>query len=228
MDEYLLVTRSLEESAGLWNDVESLRWASVERSDETYDFGDIEFFYMPMSPLLPEVPEPQLGDYGIRDAETEMMRASQVFDAPIEMVVNVVSDVSFRHNWQPIKDSADISYAITQNGSTHRCVIDGPGRDPYQISHSFATLPNTVTWTETDTVNKVNNVIRLERVSDKKTKMTFALYMHPNFAIRVAFALILKRRLKGQFEQGFTALQEYFDQLQSEGRDHPNGIVLDI
>ena len=79
---------------------------------------------------------------------------ARLIDAPLATVFNALTDLSFRHEWQPgLEGSDQLNHAIAQGGSTHRCVIKHDDSDPFWVAHDFDVAPDRVTFTETERDN---------------------------------------------------------------------------
>jgi len=227
LDEYLLLTKSYADSLHDWQDHASTLWADVQFGTEHYDLGDVDYLYVPLTPLQANIPEPELNSYTLDSGATEMFRNVAVLNAPLELVFDVMSDVGFRHRWQlGIKDSTELSGAITHEGSTHRCVINGTDSDPFQVSHDFEASKGVVTWVDSDIIHHIDNVIQLEKIAPAQTKVTMIAYA--NFGwIKTFFAkLFIARKFKSGNDKSLASLNTYLEKLVSKGEGHSSQVVL--
>ncbi|MDX1479435.1 MAG: DUF2652 domain-containing protein, partial [Saprospiraceae bacterium] len=135
--EYALFSHDLLHACSAWVDLKQAAWEAPREGEETYDAGRVQYCYLGLEPLAAHVPEPRIEDYGIKGANAKMMEIERGINASLEVVFDVVSDVSFRHHWIPgIKDSDKLTGKIVREGSTHRCLVTDTEKDPFFYSHS--------------------------------------------------------------------------------------------
>ena len=226
LDEYILVTHALSTSCPDWNKLEDVTWADAVTGRDTYDFGEMEYIYIPMAPLYDQIPEPSMESYTLGNS-VSIGTLTREFNAPIQMAFDVLSDVSYKHHWQPgLKDSAELNGAITKNGSTHRCVINGNNKDPFVISHSFDSQNQSVTWSETDVQNDIEVVLRLDRIDENRTLLTQELFVDKNPFVRFFLKHVFGAKLRKNSKIAHQNLDEYFAKLQSEQSQHHTQVVL--
>jgi uncharacterized protein DUF2652 len=226
LEEYALFTRDLMDKTVDWDEFESLTWAPATEHEEAYDFGSIKYSFIPLHPLYEDVPEPVIEDFLIHEANTEMVKAETIIDAPMQLVFDVTSDVSFRHEWIPgAKDSIDLSSNITQNGSSHRCIINDDDEDPFLVSHSFNINKDFITWTESDPIHKVNGIISLKRINDTKTRIRQIIHINPNFIQRILSPFI-KPAFRKRMALAQKNLKSYCERLFQEGKTHSSQVLI--
>jgi len=227
LDEYALFTRDLMDNTVDWNEFDKLTWANATELEESYDFGSIKYSFIPLQPLYENVPEPEIEDYLVHNAKTELLKGETVINAPLQLVFDVVSDVSFRHEWlEGIKDSIDMNSNITQNGSSHRCLIDGTDKDPFSISHSFNVSKDFITWTESNQSQEVNSIISLRRIDDENSSIIQILQLNPNFLLRLVIPF-LKPSFRKKMARSQKTLRLYCENLFREGKEHKSQVLIE-
>lgn len=227
LDEYVLFTHQLLNACSAWVDMKQAAWDDPADGEDTYDNQTVKYCYLPLEPLKVHVPEPRIEDYSVGNATHKGLHVEGVINAPLSLVFNVVSDVSFRDKWiDGVQVSADLTSKITNHGSTHRCVMGQEENDPYFISHDFKIAENKVTWTETN--HKVNwdVVIMLERIGKQLTRIHYTFFVKPNLFARLNFRYKHKKMLDGWVSGNFKNLDAYCKSLVAEGKNHPEQITI--
>jgi len=226
-EEYALVTKELVEACETWRQLPEMAWSEVQQAEEDYDFGRAGYWFFSLESLREQVPEPQVKDYGLPEATREILHLEEVVEAPIDMVFDVLSDLSFRHEWMVgLKGSDRLNHAITQAGSTHRCIINENERDPFFVSHSFELDPDKVTFVESDRREGLSMVYVLQRVSRELTRVELHILMKPHWLKVLVIDLFFKKKLYRINEQSIANFSAYCKKLVDQQSEHPRRIVL--
>lgn len=226
-DEYALFTKGLVESCETWRRLPEMAWSAVRHAEEDYDFGRAHYCFLSLEPLREQVPEPQVKDYGLPEGIREILHLEELLEAPIDVVFNVLSDLSFRHKWMVgLKDSDRLSHAITQTGSTHRCIINANKRDPVFVSHSFELDSDKVTFVESDHREGLSMVYSLQRESHELTKVELHILMKSHWLKLLVINLFLRKKLHRMNKENLANLNTYCKKLIDQEREHPRRIML--
>lgn len=227
LDEYALITQGLVEASETWARLPEMAWSKVQHTEEDYDFGRAHYCFLSLEPLREQVPEPQVKDYGLPEATREILHLEEVVEAPIDMVFDVLSDLSFRHEWMVgLKGSDRLSHAINQVGATHRCIINESERDPFFVSHSFELDPDKVTFVESDQREGLSMVYVLQRVSLELTRLELHILMKPHWLKLLVIDLFFKKKLYRINKESIANFSAYCKKLIDQERKHPRQIVL--
>jgi hypothetical protein len=126
--EYLLVTDSLLESLGgeeksLGQEVDFPEWGRWASGVSEYDeFGAVSYRYLPLTPLLDRIPDPEPVPQASR---YENPLVEEVFvDRPLSEVFELISNLDLRLRWNASVD--ELRYEpdrINRVGTKHHCVI---------------------------------------------------------------------------------------------------------
>jgi len=225
--EYVLISQDLL-SASKWVHLDQAAWCHPETIDATYDFGSIEYTYIPLDPLADRVPEPTSQDFGLGAAASRFGSRAMTIDAPLEFVFNVVSDLSIRHLWlEGLKDTDQLNSRITRNGSTHRCVINSNAKDPFFVTHSVESTPDLVAFKETDHRFGLESIFVLKRVAAATTEVEITYLLKSNFFKEMLLRMFFKRTLLRNLKKSGDRLNAYCGQLEREGRQPLAQIVLE-
>lgn len=226
-DEYALFTKALVEACETWRRLPEMAWLEVQHAEEAYDFGQAHYCSLSLEPLREQVPEPQVKDYGLSEATREILRVEDVVEAPIDIVFNVLSDLSFRHEWMVgLKGSDRLSHAIAQTGSTHRCIINGNERDPFFVSHNFEIDPDKVTFVESDHREGLSMVYFLQRLGRELTRVELHILIKPHWLKLLVINLFVKKKLYRINKENIANLNTYCKKLVDQEKEHPRRIVL--
>ena len=226
--EYVLLTHQLINACTTWVQIEQLAWAHPEKGTGNYDVGSIGYCSIILEPLRVHVPEPAIEDYSLPGATTKIMESQSIIEAPIDLVFNVVSDLSNRHLWMvSVKDSDQTNSKISQHGSTHRCVMKGDKSDPFFVSHNFEMSKERITFTDTDQREGICIVFTLRRVSDQLTRIEMHTFMKRNFFKEWMFNLFMKKKYLQKDKDSLNQLNGYCKKLVQEGKQHSSQILLE-
>ncbi|MGI9627628.1 MAG: DUF2652 domain-containing protein [Longimicrobiales bacterium] len=225
--EYALFTEALTSDWGDREQWQDMAWSEAIDGVGSYDIGEIEYSYLPLAPLIAEVPEPEPHDFALPGAKTKLMEVDRIVEAPLALVFDVITDLSFRHEWQVgLTGSDQLNHKIAQPGSSHRCVIKDDASDPFWIAHDFETAKNHVTFTETEHQAGLSSVYSLRPVDADRTRVKVHAFSNAGLLKRLAFRLLLKRRILRGLGEGFTCLDDYCRGLVARGESHSSGVML--
>lgn len=226
-NEYSLFTNSLIKACSTWVELPTVAWSKVESGIEEYEAGMVKYCHLSLAPLYEHVPEPTFEDYSLKGKLMELINAEIIIEAPLDLTFDVVSDLGFRHNWlNHIKGSDQLNSKITQNGSTHRCVIKDNESDPFMVAHSFEKKNNTITFWETNHKDGGESLFKLTETKNGHTRFQYTYYAKKNFIVKWMFKLFLRKKFDKINVQNNHTLNEYCKKLVLEGKRHPNSIVL--
>ena len=227
INEYALFTTELLNSGAEPAEFAEISWDAVNTGEVKYDVGDIHYSYLSLAPLSAFVPEPKAEDFAVDGADKRFDELQIDINAPLELVFDVISDMGFRHHWNPgIKDSTEVNHAITGEGTSHRCVIDNGPNDPFFRSHSFEVERNEVTWVESSENVGTNQITKIARVSPTTTRLTQTAFFKAGHIKMLVINLFFKKKILKQAREGLNGLKEYCETLAKEGKWHDSRVIL--
>jgi hypothetical protein len=227
LKEYVLITHQLLNACSSWVEIEQVAWETPVQGTGDYEFGTVKYCYLSLAPLESHIPQPTIEDYALPKM-TKNLSVESVINAPIELVFDVVSDVNAKHLWVAnVKDSDKTNGKITKNGSTHRCIMNGDENDPFFTSHSFKISRDLITWTDTNHTWNFNLVITLRRIGNRITRINLTVLQRQNPIKKIYYNLFKKKGFVQFFNSSLKNLNEYCQDLESEGRGHSSGILLE-
>lgn len=226
-NEYSLFSNDLIRACTTWLQLDEVSWAPVGHIEEEYDFGRAQYCFVGLEALEGHIPQPKLEDYSLPGLTSKLMECGSVIEAPIDLVFDVLSDMGFRHEWLThVKDGDQLNHQISQNGSSHRCVIKGDKSDPTMVAHGFDFARNKITFVETNHRDKSASVWVLQSIGKGLTRLGYTLYTKPNFFKKTLFNLMMKKKYDKINDANLQLLNNYCKGLVAEGRSHGHQIVL--
>ncbi len=226
-DEYVLITHQLLNSCLLWVDLEQIVWEEPSVGEEQYDFGSVKYCYLSLEPLSAHVPSPAIADYGLSET-SKSMDMEVVIKAPMELIFDIASDTRAKHLWMlGVKDSDKHNSKITQNGSSHRCIINEDGSGPYFISHDFDIGRDLITWTDTNPTDEFSLVFTFRRIGNQLTRLNLTVLAKRNLLQRFWYQLFQKQKQIQFFTDSLGKLEEHCQDRLREGSGHQINILLE-
>jgi hypothetical protein len=225
--EYVLFTHQFLNACSAWVEMKQVAWAEATEGEGFYDGENVQYCFLPLAPLAIHVPEPKIEDFSFRGASKPVLAVEGLVHAPLDLVFDVVSDVTFRHHWVAgLTASGENNGKITKHGSSHRCVMQGTEKDPFMISHTFKAQQDQITWVETDHKAKWDIIIRLQRLEDALTQISYTFMIRPGLIGPLMFRLMAKKMLRNWLSANFKALDNLCTTLASTGQRHVEHIEL--
>jgi len=223
-NEYSLFTDNLRTASGSWDDIHEKTGVPPQFAEHEYDSGKVSFCYFSLSPLLQQLPEPSHEDYSLKGVKSKVFESEEYFDAPMELVLNVMADIPWRSKWIPgtLETVTDMNSVLTQTGQTHKCMANGP----VIVSHDYTVSEHQVTFTETDKKKTYCFVYTLKKVDEHRTLLTSTMFLRKNMIKELMFRTFFKNKIAKVYKQATTNLKNYCESLAKEGREHHFGIKI--
>lgn len=226
-DEYSLFSDNLVRACSTWMNLPEVVWSDITHSQTKYDFGIAQYCFVGLQALEEHIPDPAPEDYSLPGLTAKVMEAEVLIEAPIDLVFDVISDMGFRHEWlSHVQGSDQINHKVSQNGTSHRCIIKGDKSDPSMVAHNFKFAKNKITFVETNHRDGSASVWMLQRIGKGLTRIDYSMYMKPNFFKELLFKLMMKKKYDKINATNFQMLNDYCKKLVAENRSHSSRIVL--
>ena len=228
LEEYVLITDQLLNSCSSWVDIEQVAWEVPSQGNSNYDFGSVKYCYLSLDPLKSMIPQPTIEDYIPDPKMNKTLSVETVINASIELVFDVVSDTHAKHHWVlNVTGSDKTNSKIIQNGSTHRCIMNGDENDPFLTSHSFNINRDLITWIDTNHAGKSDLIITLQRIGNHLTRINFTVMQKQNAIKKLLFVLFQKKNFVQFYGGSLEKLSKYCQDLKKEGKTHSSGILIE-
>ncbi len=226
-DEYSLFSDNLVRACATWMSLPEVAWSDVTQGEEELDTGTTKYCFVELEPLSSYVPEPKVEDYSISGATKKLMENEHVIEAPIDLAFDVLSDLSYRHEFTTgLVGSDSLSDSLTRTGSTHRCVFGEDQKNPFFVSHNFTFEQSKVTFVESNHKDGLVMVWSLTAIGKGLTRMNLSIFVKPNFIKELLFKLMLKKKYMANNQQTLSKFNEKCKELVAEGKQHRSQIVL--
>lgn len=226
-DEYSLFSNELMSACPTWSKLTEVVWGETFRLEEEYDFGTAKYSYVKLENLTALVPEPKPEDFSIPGATQKVFETEGVIDAPLDITFNVISDYDFRSKffvWQLGNENQN--HKISQNGSTHKCIVKNDGSGPVFVAHDYSFDKNKITFVESDHKDGVSLVWTLIAIGKGVTRIGISFIVKPNFLKVLLFNLFMKKKTTKDMKESWLILNEYCKKLMIEKKRHPHEIII--
>ncbi len=226
-NSYGLFSNNLIAACETWEKLPEVACSEVVNMEEEYDFGKANYSYIELESLKEKIGEPKIEDYNIKGATKKIFQIEQIVEAPIDLTFNVLSDYSIRHEYSDgLIDSDMLNHKITQNGSTHRCVIKRDESDPTFVAHDYSFNKNKITFVETSHKLGFTSIYSLTAISKNKTRVEVMALTKPNFFKDLILKLFLKKKITRSATLTMSNLNEMCKNLVANNLQHTSQIIL--
>ena len=210
--EYWLVTNNLLQKDQPDDLTEWMKWDHSSKQTET---GDIPFHYTHLGQLKENIlPDPPDNLELVNKAKVLSM--SREYDVDIITLFHATGDFRYRSQWQAgVKGVEEISHYLPRVGMKHRLIQDNGDTTIFASSYSFS--PDRIEFSETDE-KKVNSThFTLEKLEDKKTRLTVDYYIKNTFANPALFRLLKKKKAALLLQQSLENLEKVASEIRLPG-----------
>lgn len=203
LHEYWLVTSNLFDTRQTERLPEWINWQQGNKETEN---GKLSFHYSMLSRLKENVEADPIPVHSLEGDKIKVATASKTVDADQISVFSIMGNYSLRSKWQQgVKSVDEISHPIYHVGVRYRCVTDKGSKIIY--GSSFRESNDTFSLTETDEKKTDEMNIKLKRLTDDKTLVTFDYYIRNNFLSQTIFSLFAKKKLEAGLQQSLNNLE---------------------
>lgn len=225
--EYALFSQDLINACTATDMLKQTAWSAPVEGSGTYDFGTIEYSYLTLEELSKHIPPPVPENFISDKAEQVYDKFERVIASPLETVFSVLTDLNFRGEWIPfLKGIDDVNHKIPQQGSSHRCVIDGGDGDLFFVSHNFDIKKDLITFMETEPHHKVNVLYTLRRIGHNLTRLERINYSKNGLLNKIKYMMKAKKGMVAWVNGALDNFKVYCEKLAKEGQPHTSEIVL--
>jgi hypothetical protein len=200
--EYWLVTKSL-----LPDDLPAMltQWMKWNSSAKQTETGEIPFHYTQLSQLKNELPAETPPALEIAK-KVKMITVSREYDVDIKTLFYSAGHFELRPQWQEgVKAIDEVDHLLPGVGTRHRCVLDK--EEVFMISSSFLYDPDSkIVFSETEENKRSSVYFILEKLGEKKSKLTLEFYLKKNWPLQLMFHLMMKRKIEERFKKSLENL----------------------
>jgi hypothetical protein len=215
LHEYWLVTDQLMPEAG---PAQLPQWVNWNSSAKHTEHGSIPFQYTHLTPLKDEIPPTEDPQLEIKN-RAKVITLNREFDLDINTLFFNTIDFTQRKNWMvDVKEVDEVSTALTQVGTSHRCVLDKGQLVQYTSSFSYS--PEKIIYSETIQGKKHAWYQTYEKIGENKTRLTWDVYIKNNIVMRTIFGLFIKKKVEKMFRQSMENLAAYMNKTYQKDHRH--------
>jgi hypothetical protein len=200
--EYWLVTQNLMPGNPPENLAQWMKWSSSTKQTES---GEIPFHYTQLSELRNDLmadPLPQLE----LSKKIKMITVTREYETDIITLFHATGDFNFRGKWlDGVKNVEEINHFLPRVGMKCRCVYEDGQTTVYTSSYSYT--EDRIVFGETDEDKKSSRHFILEKIDDKKTRLTLEYYIGKNMINGFLFRLTKKKKMEESFERSLQNLE---------------------
>lgn len=201
--EYWLVTDNLLQGPP----PDLTQWMKWDASTKETETGNIPFHYTQLGQLKNEIPpEPDL-QITLSD-KVKMIAVSKEYDVDIKTLCFTVVHFEFRHLWQVgVKAVDEVEHFLPGVGSRHRHQLEN-GQAQLMYTSSFSYHPEEkIQFSETDEKRKSVTYYSIERVTDRKSRLTMEFYLPKNLLQQVLFKVTEKEKMEARLRLSMERLE---------------------
>jgi hypothetical protein len=189
--EYWLVTDSLgqdNEPAGF------AQWMKWDHSVKQTENGEIPFHYTQLSQLKDGI-EPDDSLLPELAEKTAMITLTRDYATDIITLFHATGDFNYRSRWmEGVKAVEQVSHFLPRVGMKCRSILDNGQEMVYSTSYSYQ--EERIEFSETDEKGKTASYFILEKMDDKKTRLTLTYYLKKSILGEALFTLLKKKAME--------------------------------
>ena len=128
-----------------------------------------------------------------------MITVSREYDVDIKTLFYSSGHLELRPQWQEgVKAVDEVDHLLPGVGTRHRCVLDK--EEVFMISSSFLYDPESkIVFSETEENKRSSVYFILEKLAEKKSKLTLEFYLKKNLPLQLMFNLMMKKKMEEPF-----------------------------
>jgi len=201
--EYWLVTENLLKQLKESGPPESLNWKHSAKQTES---GEYPFQYAQLDKLKNDLSNYTL-PFTDLSKKTKAFSVSREFETDIISLFHAAGDFNYRHRWKEgVKRVEEVHHYLPRVGMKCRYIMDDGEVLNYSTSYSYS--DERIQFTESD--DKGTNIVyyNLEKLGERRSRLTIEYYIPSNIISRITFNLRRKQDLKSHFERSILNLDE--------------------
>ena len=200
--EYWLVTNNVTHDGKPSGYAQWMKWDSSSKQTET---GEIPFHYTQLSELKNEI-APEIPPVLEIEKRVKMITVSREYDVDIKTLFYSSGHLELRPQWQEgVKAVDEVDHLLPGVGTRHRCVLDK--EEVFMISSSFLYDPESkIVFSETEENKRSSVYFILEKLAEKKSKLTLEFYLKKNLPLQLMFNLMMKKKMEERFKKSLENL----------------------
>ena len=136
-----------------------------------------------------------------------MLSITKEYDTDIITLFHGVGDFNYRNRWKEgVKSVEEVSHFLPRIGTKCRCELEDGQVVIYATSYSYH--PEKIEFSETEEKSKNSTYFTLEKIDDKKTRLTVDYYIKGNIIQQMMFGLARKKKMEESLQKSLHNLSE--------------------
>lgn len=211
--EYWLVTKPLLGDAAPSGFTNWMEWNSSAKQTEN---GNIVFHYTQLSDLKSMVKEDPVRPPGF-SKKIKVISLSKEYDTDIITMFHASGSFNYRSRWrEDVLRVEELDHLLPRVGMRCRCIMKNGSETIYSSSYYYR--PDHIEFSETDTGSKRITYYTLEKIAERRTKLTMDIYIDKNKTKEFLFDLIQKKKLERNLQKSMDNLVELVKEIKLPGR----------
>lgn len=189
--EYWLVTADLAKSHSLSNLAEWITWSDSTKQTEE---GPVSFRYAQLGPLKDQLPPDPIQKLNLTE-KTKAITLTREYETDIITLLHAAADFTYRPRWmQGVKSVEVENHFLPRIGL--RCKIISDQGESFTYANHYSYQNERIEFSEVDEGTETLLHYILEKVDDRKTKLTLDYYIRKNLLSKLLFDLRNKNKVK--------------------------------
>jgi hypothetical protein len=185
--------------------VDYTKWMQWKSSAKKTDDGEIPFHYTHLTPLKNEIAPDDFLQVDL-SKKVKVLSFTKEYDTDIITLFHATGDFNYRHQWMDgVKAVEEVGHFLPRMGVRCRCVMENGQSTIYASSYSYH--PDKIQFSETEEKENSTTHYTLEKIADKRTRLTIDHYLQNNLFKQFIFNLTRKKKMEEMFEKSLENLE---------------------
>jgi hypothetical protein len=206
--EYWLVTNSLAKEETLTDLTTWMKWVASYKEMEG---GQIAFHYTQLGELKNTLPPAVVPDFDL-SGKVSMITSSKEYETDINTLFHLAGDFNYRSRWrQGVKSVQKLDHILPRIGMRYRCDTEKGESVIYSSSYNY--YPERTEFSETEEKSDSTMYYIVEKVDEKKSRLTLNFYLKKNIINQFIFILTQKVKMKTDLEQSLANIDRLMQEI---------------
>jgi hypothetical protein len=199
--EYWIITHNLSGETEPVGFAQWMRWDSSIKRSET---GDIPFHYTQLGHLKSSITADGPSEF-VLDQPMKVVSVEKEYETDIITLFHAAGDFRYRSQWQQgVQNVEIVDHFLPRVGMKCRYVMDG--KTFFMYSGSYQYQDDHIEFSETDEKKESSTWFTLQRLDNKRTKLTLDFFVRTSITNQLMFRLFKKRQLERAFRKSLENL----------------------
>jgi hypothetical protein len=208
--EYWLITKNLNEEKPKG----PAQWMNWNTSAKQTESGEVPFHYTFLTQLKNEIPADALPALDL-SKKVKVLSVCTEYETDLITLFHATGDFNFRHRWmEGVVKVEEMSHFLPRVGMKCRSIMDNGEAMIYASSYSYNN--NGIDFSETEEKSKNITYYSLEKINERKTKLTMSFYLDKNFASVILFKTLRKKKMEAAWQRSLNNLSSLVKEINFE------------